>query len=318
MLRRQPSPGKPPLVTTTVNSPLPKAITWARPGVLGSRPCPLAQVFALDLEVRVFGRLGRIGDLGRSGTGGTGEQTQRRQHSEQGNHSRHDRVLFGRAGKIGETQTSWIIAMHGRSEGTRGTVTNCGDCGAGMCSGRACLPRSFGQIALPTAFRYVEELLHKEFSMSTADASQPAAPSPQELKAALKAFRKRLKLTQLDDQSRIGVGPMSSGRAVGDRGHYAARPIPIGGMGGTRPAGQTPQCRQRIVRVGMSDFAEKRDSPSPALRSTYIETGHSDQNHWFSKQGRGTCQTSNAFWSPAGPASSAPICASGWSSRGTT
>lgn len=47
----------------------------------------------------------------------------------------------------------------------------------------------------------------------SSDASQPAAPTPQELKAAMKAFRKRLKLTQLDDQSRIGVGPMSSGRA---------------------------------------------------------------------------------------------------------
>ena len=51
--------------------------------------------------------------------------------------------------------------------------------------------------------------------MSPSEASQPAAPSPQELKAALKAFRKRLKLTQLDDQSRIGVGPMSSGRQSG-------------------------------------------------------------------------------------------------------
>lgn len=51
--------------------------------------------------------------------------------------------------------------------------------------------------------------------MSTSDAAQPSAPSPQQLKAALKAFKKRLKLTQLDDQSRIGVGPMSSGRASG-------------------------------------------------------------------------------------------------------
>jgi len=48
--------------------------------------------------------------------------------------------------------------------------------------------------------------------MSASDPSQPAPPSPQELKAALKAFKKRLKLTCLDDQSRIGVGPMSSGR----------------------------------------------------------------------------------------------------------
>jgi hypothetical protein len=47
--------------------------------------------------------------------------------------------------------------------------------------------------------------------MSTSDAPQPAVPSPQELKSAMKAFRKRLKLTRLDDQSRIGVGPMSGG-----------------------------------------------------------------------------------------------------------
>jgi hypothetical protein len=51
--------------------------------------------------------------------------------------------------------------------------------------------------------------------MSTADIPQAPPPSPQELKAALKAFKKRLKLTCLDDQSRIGVGPMSSGRDSG-------------------------------------------------------------------------------------------------------
>ena len=51
--------------------------------------------------------------------------------------------------------------------------------------------------------------------MFASDAAQPSAPSPEELKAALKAFRKRLKLTQLDDQSRIGRGPMSSGHVSG-------------------------------------------------------------------------------------------------------
>jgi hypothetical protein len=51
--------------------------------------------------------------------------------------------------------------------------------------------------------------------MSSADASPTPSPSPQELKTALKAFKKRLKLTCLDDQSRIGVGPMSSGRTSG-------------------------------------------------------------------------------------------------------
>jgi hypothetical protein len=51
--------------------------------------------------------------------------------------------------------------------------------------------------------------------MSSPEGSLSPAPSPQELKSALKAFRKRLKLTQLDDQSRIGVGPLTSGRPSG-------------------------------------------------------------------------------------------------------
>ena len=57
--------------------------------------------------------------------------------------------------------------------------------------------------------------------------SAPSPPTfdPQQLKAALKAFNKRLKLTQLDNQSRIGVGPMRR-PAVGHRGHHAARAIP--------------------------------------------------------------------------------------------
>lgn len=51
--------------------------------------------------------------------------------------------------------------------------------------------------------------------MTNPDTLPPAAFDPQQLKAALKAFKKRLKLTCLDDQSRIGVGPMSGGRASG-------------------------------------------------------------------------------------------------------
>ncbi len=50
------------------------------------------------------------------------------------------------------------------------------------------------------------------------DVSSQPTPNPLELKAAFKAFKKRLKLTQLDDQSRIGVGPMSGGRASGIMG----------------------------------------------------------------------------------------------------
>jgi len=39
-----------------------------------------------------------------------------------------------------------------------------------------------------------------------------AAPTPQEVKSAFKAFKKRLKLTQLDAESKIAGGPLSSGR----------------------------------------------------------------------------------------------------------
>ncbi len=49
--------------------------------------------------------------------------------------------------------------------------------------------------------------------MSVAEPNPPPGPTPQELKSALKAFRKRLKLTQLDDQSRLGYGPMTGGHA---------------------------------------------------------------------------------------------------------
>jgi len=37
-------------------------------------------------------------------------------------------------------------------------------------------------------------------------------PTPEQLKAALKAFKKRLKLTQLDDESRLNRSPLSGGR----------------------------------------------------------------------------------------------------------
>ena len=43
--------------------------------------------------------------------------------------------------------------------------------------------------------------------------SQTGSPTPEELKAALKAFKKRLKLTRLDAESSISGGPLSHGRA---------------------------------------------------------------------------------------------------------
>jgi hypothetical protein len=42
--------------------------------------------------------------------------------------------------------------------------------------------------------------------------SNPDAPTPEQLKAAFKAFKKRLKLTQLDEESKIAGGPLSKGK----------------------------------------------------------------------------------------------------------
>jgi hypothetical protein len=50
--------------------------------------------------------------------------------------------------------------------------------------------------------------------------SQPGPIPPEVLKSALKAFKKRLKLTALDDDSRLGRGPLSGGAA----GVYAIQP----------------------------------------------------------------------------------------------
>jgi len=40
-------------------------------------------------------------------------------------------------------------------------------------------------------------------------------PTDEELKRAFKAFKKRLKLTRLDDESRLGRSPLTSGVAGG-------------------------------------------------------------------------------------------------------
>lgn len=48
------------------------------------------------------------------------------------------------------------------------------------------------------------------------DAPPPEAPiDPEELKRAFKAFKKRLKLTQLDAESKLGGGKMTGGRPSG-------------------------------------------------------------------------------------------------------
>jgi len=49
----------------------------------------------------------------------------------------------------------------------------------------------------------------------------PEPPPKEELRRALKAFKKRLKLTRLDDESQLGYGPMTGG---GNSGVVAITP----------------------------------------------------------------------------------------------
>ena len=50
---------------------------------------------------------------------------------------------------------------------------------------------------------------------SNDQAPSPDSPTPQQLRNALKAFKKRLKLARLDDESRLGRGAMTSGSKSG-------------------------------------------------------------------------------------------------------
>jgi hypothetical protein len=52
------------------------------------------------------------------------------------------------------------------------------------------------------------------------DSGQVSSIPPETLKSAMKAFKKRLKLTALDDDSSLGRGPFSSGA----KGVYAIQP----------------------------------------------------------------------------------------------
>ena len=66
---------------------------------------------------------------------------------------------------------------------------------------------------------------------------QPASSIPPEtLKRAMKAFKKRLKLTALDDDSSLGRGPFSSGA----KGVYAIQP----------PNQFPPEVWQELCRLG--------------------------------------------------------------------
>lgn len=59
------------------------------------------------------------------------------------------------------------------------------------------------------------------------DSASPASSIPDDtLKKALRAFRKRVKLTRLDHESRLGHGPMSSGKKASFDGILPPREFP--------------------------------------------------------------------------------------------
>ncbi len=63
-------------------------------------------------------------------------------------------------------------------------------------------------------------------------------PTEEEIKRAFKAFKKRLKINQLDDESRLGHGPMSGGSGKGKI--MSIRP----------PSGFAPEVWQALVQRG--------------------------------------------------------------------
>jgi hypothetical protein len=51
-------------------------------------------------------------------------------------------------------------------------------------------------------------------------------PTDEELKKAMKIFKKRLKLTQLDDESRLGRSPLTGGGSSGIESIIPPRDVP--------------------------------------------------------------------------------------------
>src|SRR5262245_46218260 len=55
----------------------------------------------------------------------------------------------------------------------------------------------------------------RDLPMADTTESQGQPPSKDELKRAMKAFKKRLKLTRLDEESKIGRNPLTTGKGSG-------------------------------------------------------------------------------------------------------
>ncbi len=89
------------------------------------------------------------------------------------------------------------------------------------------LARLIGELTVPGKQPAVSTPAPTPAAVTSAPAASPAAPDPETLKAAMRAFRKRLKLTKLDDESRLGRSPLSSGQQSGVVAIEPPRDYPI-------------------------------------------------------------------------------------------
>ena len=103
--------------------------------------------------------------------------------------------------------------------------------------------------------------------------NMPEEFTPEYLKKALKAFKKRLKLTRLDEESSLGGGPFSKGGGSGIFAIQAPReyPAPSGKSSSSKASSATPApaCMNSSKTptrpaAGNEDLHISRVCPSPA------------------------------------------------------
>jgi len=83
-----------------------------------------------------------------------------------------------------------------------------------------------GSVAEPASVQDAALVETERPSSAASSSPQIGQPSHEALKSALKAFKKRLKLTRLDQESKLGRNPMSSGKKSGVVAIMAPREYP--------------------------------------------------------------------------------------------
>ena len=90
------------------------------------------------------------------------------------------------------------------------------------------------------------------------DTNPDGTPTAAVLKLAVQAFKKRLKLTRLDDESKVGRSPMSGGSRSVVAGIRPPDQFPAGGLGPPGNDGPVEARQPGILRNGISSVGERR------------------------------------------------------------